>query len=94
MNAEEFLSQISYTKFEIESNKDEESDYDGKSKDEFWDISEILHCKIEWLVQELTQSGMDENDLDEHLTTLGEVQTLLTFVDEEMLLNSKYNGKA
>lgn len=63
-------------------NWEQDAEYDGNGKDGYWDICEVLHCKLEWLKEQL---DADNDDDQEHLDTIDYVQDLLGMLDEKKL---------
>lgn len=63
-----------------------DKDYSGKSKDgEYWDITEVLYCKLDWIKERLKEDKNQEDDNSEFIETLEIVQKILEKLDEEKL---------
>lgn len=66
-----------------------DKDYTGKSKDgEYWDITEVLYCKLDWIKERLeedNQYNSEEDDNSEFVEALEIVQKILEKLDEEKL---------
>lgn len=43
---------------------------------EHWKVTEVLYCKLDWVIEEL-MSRNEDGDLDEHLDTLSAVQGVI-----------------
>lgn len=54
-------------------------DADGEKIDSYWDITEVLWCKLNWLIEDANLEN------DEHLDTIRQVQTLLELLNEEKI---------
>lgn len=75
--------EISWDNWEVEEvDGKRNSSADGR----YWKVSEVLHCKVEWLrelVSELATLPKYEDDiLDEHYDTLDQLQTLLAAISQ------------
>lgn len=74
---EDLINEISWDNWKVEE------DYKGKSKDgEYWDITEVLYCKLEWL-KELVKEEIENNE--EEIDTVNQVQKLLELIDESKI---------
>jgi hypothetical protein len=47
-----------------------------------WDICQVLHCKLEWLKEQLDPTAHEDA---EHLDTIGYVQDILGMLGEKKL---------
>ena len=64
----------------IEWNNWQHCDADNEPiENNYWDITEVLRCKLNWLIQDANLEN------DEHLDTIKQVQTLLELLNEEKI---------
>lgn len=75
MNLSDLISQIEWDNWKI----DDET-YTDKARDEekYWQIQEVLHCKLNWILEE-------ENLKEESIETIKQVQQLLELINEDDL---------
>lgn len=56
----------------------------SEGTDGFWKVTEVLHCKLEWLYEavfELShQPGFPEGHFDEHISTISDLQSILAAI--------------
>ena len=76
MTLDNIISEINWDNWKVDE------DYKGKSKDEYWDLSEVLYCKLNWIKELIQQyEGEDGEEID----TINQMQALLELIDEEKL---------